>query len=59
MLGLLAGDIYGDTPIWNSLRAFKAIYYIFSTLNPKRSLNALRRRAVNIRPDEPGRMTAG
>lgn len=59
MLGLLAGDIYGDTPIWNSLRAFKAVYYIFSTLNLKRSLQALRRRALNIRPDEPERLTAG
>jgi flavin-dependent dehydrogenase len=59
MLGLLAGDIYGDTPIWKSLRAFKAIYYLFSTLSLKRSLRALRRRAANIRPDEPERMTAG
>jgi flavin-dependent dehydrogenase len=53
MLGLLAGDIYGDTPIWKSLRAFKAVYYLFSTLNLARSLRALRRRAVNIRPGEP------
>jgi hypothetical protein len=59
MLGLLAGDIYGDTPIWRSLRAFKVVYYVFSTLSLKRSLRALRRRAVNIRPDEPERMTAG
>jgi flavin-dependent dehydrogenase len=59
MLGLLAGDIYGDTPIWRSLRAFKAVYYIFSTLNLWRSLRALRRRAVNIRPVEPERTTAG
>ena len=59
MLGLLAGDIYGDTPIWNSLRAFKAVYYVFSTLNLKRSVRALKQRAMNIRPDEPGRMTAG
>jgi len=48
MLGLLAGDIYGNTPIWRSLRAFKGIYYIFSTLNLKRSLLAMRRRAANI-----------
>ena len=48
MLGLLAGDIYGNTPIWKSLRAFKGIYYIFSTLNLKRSLLAMRRRAANI-----------
>jgi flavin-dependent dehydrogenase len=59
MLGLLAGDIYGDTPIWTSLRAFKGIYYVFSTLSPKRSLRALRRRAASIRPTEPERMTAG
>ena len=59
MMGLLAGDIYGDTPIWKSLRAFKATYYVFSTLKLKRSLRALRQRALNIRPDEPERMTAG
>jgi flavin-dependent dehydrogenase len=57
MLGLLAGDIYGGTPIWNSLRAFKAVYYVISALNLTRSMQALRRRAVNIRPDE--RLTAG
>jgi len=59
MLGLLAGDIYGDTPIWKSLRAFKGIYYVFSTLNLKRSLLAMRRRAANIRPTEPERAPAG
>jgi hypothetical protein len=59
MIGLLAGDIYNDTPIWKSLRAFKVIYYIISTLNLARSVRALRRRAVNIRPDEPKRTTAG
>src|SRR5262249_10494429 len=59
MLGLLAGDIYGSTPIWRSLRAFKAVYYIMSTLNLTRSLRAMRRRALNIRPNPPERMTAG
>jgi flavin-dependent dehydrogenase len=59
MLGLLAGDIYGDTPIWKSLRAFKGIYYVFSTLSLKRSLRAFRQRAASIRPTEPERMTAG
>jgi flavin-dependent dehydrogenase len=59
MLGLLAGDIYGTTPIWKSLRAFKGIYYVFSTLNLKRSLRAMRRRAENIRSTEPERATAG
>ncbi len=59
MLGLLAGDIYGDTPIWSSLRAFKAVYYIFSFVNLRRSWAAVRRRARNIRPDSTERMTAG
>jgi flavin-dependent dehydrogenase len=59
MLGLLAGDIYGGTPIWKSLRAFKAVYYIFSALNLKRSLTAAKRRRVNIRPDESERLTTG
>jgi flavin-dependent dehydrogenase len=59
MLGLLAGDIYGDTPIWKSLRVFKGIYYVVSALNLRRSITAFRRRASNIRPGETGRMTAG
>jgi flavin-dependent dehydrogenase len=59
LLGLLAGDIYGSTPIWSSLRAFKAVYYIASLANLKRSIVALRRRRLNIQPVEPDRMTAG
>ncbi|HEY0339700.1 MAG TPA: NAD(P)/FAD-dependent oxidoreductase [Steroidobacteraceae bacterium] len=59
LLGLLAGDIYGSTPIWPSLRAFKAVYYIGSFVNLKRSLAATRRRRLNIQPVEPDRMTAG
>jgi flavin-dependent dehydrogenase len=59
LLGLLAGDIYGDTPIWSSLRAFKAVYYIISFANLRRSIAALRRRRINIQPVAPDRMTAG
>jgi flavin-dependent dehydrogenase len=59
LMGLLAGDIYGDTPIWSSLRAFKATYYIVSLANLRRSIAALRRRRFNIQPVEPDRMTAG
>ena len=59
LLGLLAGDIYGSTPIWSSLRAFKAVYYIVSFANLKRSLTALRRRRIDIQPVQPDRMTAG
>jgi flavin-dependent dehydrogenase len=49
LLSLLAGDIYGRTPIWTSLRMLKIIYYIGSVLNFGRTLTAMRRRAVNIR----------
>jgi flavin-dependent dehydrogenase len=58
MLGLLAGDIFGNTPIWTSLRAFKLFYYLISLANLKRSFGALRRRTTNIRPVEPEQMTA-
>ena len=58
MLGLLAGDIFGKTPIWPSLRAFKALYYLVSFANLKRSLQAMRRRRFNIRPVETDHMTA-
>jgi 2-polyprenyl-6-methoxyphenol hydroxylase-like FAD-dependent oxidoreductase len=58
LLGLLAGDIFGKTPIWGSLFAFKLLYYIVELANLRRSLGALRRRAANIRPVEPERMTA-
>jgi flavin-dependent dehydrogenase len=59
LLGLLAGDIYGNTPLWSSLRAFKALYYVISLANLKRSWAALRRRRINIQPTEPDRMATG
>jgi flavin-dependent dehydrogenase len=49
LLSLLSGDIYEDTPLWRSLRAFQAIYYLTSLTMPRRSFAALRRRALNIR----------
>jgi len=48
LLSLLAGDIFGKTPIWRSLYAFKGIYYLVSMLNFKRSIEAWRRRKNNI-----------
>ncbi len=48
LMSMLAGDIYGKTPIWGSLRIFKAIYYILSLGNLKRSWQAMRRRRFNI-----------
>jgi hypothetical protein len=50
MLSVLAGDIYGSTPIWPSVRAFKLTYRVFSLLHARRSVQAAWRRSVNIRP---------
>jgi len=49
LLSVLAGDIFGKTPIWGSLLAFKAIYYLASLGNLRRSFLAWRRRKMNIR----------
>jgi hypothetical protein len=57
LLSLLAGDIFGRTPIWKSLRLFKAVYYAISAANLGRTLRAVRNRAANIR-SEPERLTS-
>ena len=44
VLSLLAGDIYGRTPIWASLRLFKAIYWLAALGKVKRSVAAWRMR---------------
>ncbi|MCW7536433.1 tryptophan 7-halogenase [Aquabacterium sp. A7-Y] len=49
LLSLLAGDIYGKTPIWRSLRILKGLYYIVSLSHPVRTWKAWRQRQVNIR----------
>jgi len=49
LLSMLAGDIYGKTPIWPSLLVLKAIFHLGSALNFKRSLAAMRLRKRNIR----------
>lgn len=49
LLSVLAGDIFGRTPIWRSLLAFKAIYYLMSLRHLPRSLAAWRKRRMNIR----------
>jgi flavin-dependent dehydrogenase len=50
LLSLLAGDLYGKTPIWNSLRFLKAVYYTDSLRQLPRAIRAWRRRRHNIRP---------
>ena len=48
ILSLLAGDIFGTTPIWPALRAFKGICIVSSLMNFRRTLASisLRRRAI-------------
>jgi hypothetical protein len=53
LLSVLAGDIFGRTPIWWPLRAFKLLYAAVSLANPRRSLAAFRRRNANVRPLDP------
>ena len=49
LLSVLAGDIYGKTPIWGALRMLKLIYYLASLANLKRTVMAWKRRRFNIR----------
>ena len=49
LLSVLAGDIFGKTPIWRSLSLLKAIFYTASAWNFKRSWQAMRMRKANIR----------
>jgi len=59
LMSVLAGDIFGRTPIWGSLRAFKGVYYAISLANLGRSWRAARRRAANMRPVESELSTGG
>jgi flavin-dependent dehydrogenase len=52
LLSLLAGDIYGKTPIWGSIRIMKALYYLVSIGNLGRTVRAWKRRRENIRDVE-------
>ena len=49
LLSVLAGDVFGKTPIHGSLFMFKAIYYVASLLNFKRTFKAWKMRKCNIR----------
>ena len=56
LLSLLAGDIYGKTPIWPSLLAFKTIYYLSALRHLPRTLAARRKRKCDILPVDDGEM---
>ena len=54
LLSVLAGDIFGKTPIWRSIWMFKALYYFANVIQPKRAFMAWKRRRFNIRRhDDP------
>ncbi len=52
LLSVLAGDIFGKTPIWRSILMFKVLYYIANIIQPKRAFMGWKRRNFNIRPVE-------
>ncbi|MHB8666450.1 MAG: NAD(P)/FAD-dependent oxidoreductase [Burkholderiales bacterium] len=49
LLSVLAGDVYGRTPIRGPLLLFKGLYYATSLFNFRRTLTAWRARRRNIR----------
>jgi len=48
LLSMLAGDIFGDTPIWRSIATFKVLYYMHLLRNPRRSFKAWRKRRHQV-----------
>jgi flavin-dependent dehydrogenase len=51
LLSVLAGDLFGATPIRKGLFFFRVVYYTFTIAHLRRSFTAWRRRAFNIRED--------
>jgi len=49
LLSVLAGDIFGKTPIWRSIGMFKLLYYIANIIQPRRAFIGWKRRRFNIR----------
>src|SRR5260221_13864375 len=51
LISVLAGDLFGKTPVRRGLFCFRVVYYLFSLANLRRSFTAWRRPAVNIPGD--------
>jgi flavin-dependent dehydrogenase len=51
LLSVLAGDLFKGTPIRKGIFFFRIVYYAFSIANLRRTFNAWRRRAFNIREE--------
>jgi flavin-dependent dehydrogenase len=49
VLSMLAGDIFGKTPIWRSIGMFKLLYYIANIMQPRLAFKGWKRRRFNIR----------
>jgi flavin-dependent dehydrogenase len=49
MLSVLAGDVFGKTPIWRSIFIFKMLYYGANIVHPRRAFMAWKQRRSNIR----------
>ena len=49
VLSMLAGDIFGKTPIWPSIWVFKFLYYAANIMQPKRAFMGWKQRKFNIR----------
>lgn len=58
VISLLAGDVFGATPIHRGIFGFRFVYYVFSLLHLRRTLREWRRRAFNIRDDSEMRAAA-
>ncbi len=58
LLSVLAGDIFGKTPIWRSIWMFKLLYYIANIIQPKRAFMGWKRRRFNIRRVDDPAMTS-
>ena len=59
VISVLAGDLFRGTSIRRGLLLFRAIYYLTSLGDIRRSLAAWRRRAFNIRDDSDMPMQRG
>ena len=58
LLSMLAGDIFGKTPIWRSIFMFKTLYYLANIFQPKRAYMGWKRRQFNIAPVDDSAMNS-
>jgi hypothetical protein len=59
VISVLAGDLFRDTPIRKGLFFFRAIYYLTSLGDLRRTLASWRRRAFNIADESEIRTLRG